>query len=160
MARSMSTDALLAPLFFLWDEIMGENPKGDEPVAVLDRDAGWLQTLARVSAERASQPVVPGGTTIAGQTAHAAYYLELFENIVMNRHVAADWPGSFAPSEVDEQAWRVQRDRLGGVARRVERLLRDNPTWEEMHVRSALGCLVHLAYHLGSVRQMLKIAAA
>jgi len=112
-----------------------------------------------VSAVEASRPVAPGGTTIAGQTAHAAYQLELFEAIVENRHVEADWPGSFAPSEVDEDAWAALQLRLRGVAERVSSHLRSTALWPEAHVRSALGALVHLAYHLGAVRQMARVVS-
>lgn len=157
MPDPIPTDAFLNPFFFVWEEILGDPPKGDRPLAVLDRDTGWAQTLAAVDAAEASRPVAPGGTTIAGQTAHAAYYLELLEAIIENRHVAADWPGSFAPSSVDEAAWAAQKARLFGVAARVAAHVRANASWPEPHVRSALGALVHLAYHLGAVRQMARV---
>ena len=157
MPDPIAADAFLGPLFFLWEEVLGDPPKEGKPVAVLDADTGWTQTLAAVTAAEASREVVPGGTTIAGQTAHAAYYLELFAAIIENRHVAADWPGSFAPSTVDERAWAEQKARLFGAADRVAGHMRANPQWPELHVRSALGALVHLAYHLGAVRQMARV---
>lgn len=159
MPDPIAADAFLAPLFFLWEEVVGDPPKDGKPVAVLDTDTGWTQTLAAVDAAEASRPVAPGGTTIAGQTAHAAYYLELFAAIIENRDVEADWPGSFEPSEVDEEAWVAQKERLFAVAARVAGHMRANPQWPETHVRSALGALVHLAYHLGAVRQMVRVVS-
>lgn len=159
MPDPIAATAFVAPLLFLWEEVLGDPPKDGKPMAVLDADTGWTQTLAAVSAVEASRPVAPGGTTIAGQTAHAAYQLELFEAIVENRHVEADWPGSFAPSEVDEDAWAALQLRLRGVAERVSSHLRSTALWPEAHVRSALGALVHLAYHLGAVRQMARVVS-
>jgi hypothetical protein len=159
MPEPIPVDAFLNPLFFLWEEILGEPQRSAGPSAVLDPDTGWAQTLAILTADEASRPVVPCGTTVAGQTAHAAYYLELLEDVILNRHPQADWPGSFAPSVVDEAAWAAQQARLFAVADRVAALMRGNPAWPEPHVRSALGSLVHLAYHLGAVRQMARVVA-
>jgi hypothetical protein len=157
MPDPIAADAFLNPLFFLWEEVLGEPPRSSGPTAVLDLNTGWTQTLAALTAAEASRPVAPGGTTISGQTAHAAYYLELFEGIILNRHPQADWPGSFAPSQVDEAAWAAQQARLVGAADRVAALMRANPSWPESQVRGALGSLVHLAYHLGAVRQMARV---
>jgi hypothetical protein len=159
MSDPIAVDAFLNPLFNLWEEVLGEPPRSEGPTAVLDLATGWAPSLSALTAAQASRPVVPGGTTIAGQTAHAAYYLELFEDIVLNRQTQADWPGSFAPSQVDEAAWAAQQARLFGVADRVAALMRSNPSWPETHVRGALGSLVHLAYHLGAVRQMARAVA-
>ncbi len=157
MPDPIAAEALFDPYFFLWEEILGDPPKDGRPVAVLDPDTGWSQTLAAVSASEASTPVARGGTTIAGQTAHAAYYLELLAAIIEERDVEADWPGSFEPSAVDEDAWAAQKERLFEVAATVAGHVRANPQWPEPHVRSALGALVHLAYHLGAVRQMARV---
>ena len=159
MPVPMPVDAFLSPLFFLWEEIVGEPPRDAGPTAVLDLNTGWAQTVAAVTAQQPSRPVAPGGTTIAGQTAHAAYYLGLFEGIILDRHPQAGWPGSFSPSAFDEAGWAARRARLFAVADRVVALMRGNPAWLEPHVRGALGNLVHLAYHLGAVRQMMRVVA-
>jgi len=143
-------------LFVLWEEIVGVPAKGGGPTWVLDHDTGWSPSLAALTAAEASRPVVPGGTSIAAQTAHAAYYLETFEAIIENRHERADWPGSFRPATVDEAEWARQRERLFAVADRVGALMRGNPQWRREHVGGAMANLAHLAYHLGSVRQMLR----
>jgi hypothetical protein len=159
MSDPIAVDAFLDAVFDLWEEILGDPPRSSGPTAVLDVNTGWAQTLSVLTAAEASRPVAPGGTTIAGQTAHAAYYLELFEDIILNRQTHADWPGSFAPRAVDEAAWAAQQARLLGVADRVAALMRGNPSWPEPHVRSAIGSLTHLAYHLGAVRQMARVVA-
>ncbi len=124
---------------------------------MLYRNAGWAQTLASVSAAEASRPIAPRGTSIAAQTAHAAYYLKVFEGTILDRHLTPDWPGSFQPSEVDEQGWEDQRERLFAVAERVAELMRRNPQWQREHLGGAMGNLTQLAYHLGAVRQMLRL---
>lgn len=144
-------------LFVLWREILGIPEKEAGPVWVLDRNTGWAQTLAAVSAAEASRPIAPGGTSVAAQTAHAAYYLEGFEAIIENRHEGSDWPGSFRPATVDDAEWARQKARLFAVAERVGALMRGNPQWRREQLGGAMASLTHLAYHLGAVRQMLRV---
>jgi hypothetical protein len=159
----MPTDVAIADfvdnLFILWDEILGVPAKESGPTWVLDLDTGWAQSLAAVTAAGASRPIAPGGTSIAAQTAHAAYYLETFEAIIQNRHERADWPGSFQPATVDDAEWAHQKARLFSAAARVGALMRGNPQWRREHVGGAMANLTHLAYHLGAVRQMLRLVA-
>jgi hypothetical protein len=157
MAQTIPASDFVDALFSIWEEIVGHPAKDGGSTFVLDDDAGWMHSLTDVSAEAASRPIAPGGTTIAAQTAHTAYYLERFEATIANRHERADWPGSFRPATVDEAEWTRQRERLFGVAERVGDLMRGNPTWPREHVAGALANLTHLAYHLGAVRQMLRV---
>jgi len=157
MAQTIPASDFVDALFGIWEEILGHPAKAGGPTFVLDDDAGWTHSLKDLSAEAASRPIAPGGTTIAAQTAHAAYYLERFEAIIANRHERADWPGSFRPASVDEGEWARQRERLFAVAQRVGALMRGNPAWSREHLGGALANLTHLAYHLGAVRQMLRV---
>ena len=158
MSQQIPVADFVDNLMVLWEETLGIPAKPEETTWYLDRNAGWAASLAGVSAAAASRPIVAGGTSIAAQTAHAAYYLERFEAIVADRREPSDWPASFRPAEVDEEAWTRSKERLFAAAERVGRLLRGNPHWEREHLGGAMANLVHLAYHLGAVRQMLRVA--
>ena len=97
MTQTIPPSDFVDALFAVWEEILGQPATSGGATLVLDDDAGWAHSLAKLSAEAASRPIAPGGTTIAAQTAHAAYYLERFEAIIANRHECADWPGSLRP---------------------------------------------------------------
>jgi len=157
MAQQIPNEHFVDALSTLWEEVLGTPAREGGNTWVLDHGAGWAQTLADVSAAEASRPVAPGASTIAAHTAHAAYYLEGFVAIVENRHEKPDWPGSFRPAEVDEAEWARQRSRFHGVAERVGALLRGNPQWQREQVAGAMAQLAHLTYHLGAVRQMLRV---
>jgi len=157
MSQQLAVADFVTNLFTLWDEILGIPDKTEGPMWVLDLNTGWAQSLAAVNAAEASRPIAPGGTSIAAQTAHAAYYLEVFEAIVHGRHAPADWKASFHPAEVDEAAWTQQKERFFGAAARVAELIRGNTDWQALHLGGAMASVSHLAYHLGAVRQMLRV---
>lgn len=150
----------VAMFFAVWDELLGDSEPTGAALFVLDRHTGWRATLASLSADQASATPLAGATSIAAHAAHAAYFLEVFEDVILNRHRAQDWPGSFRPAVVDEAAWAATQARLFAVAERVQALVRGNPAWQAEHVRGALVNLAHLAYHLGAVRQLLHGAKA
>lgn len=157
---TVPTDALLRPFLFILDEFAGHPPKATPGSACLDRDTGWKQTLAAIDADAASRPIAPGGTSIAAQTAHAAYYVELLEAGMRGEEPASDWPGSFRPASVDEAAWQALQDRLQASLERFRLLVTSGWTWDERRLGDALGVLAHTAYHLGAVRQIVRAAGA
>ncbi len=146
---------VIGPLFDLWDEILGL-PSANGQTAVIDLGTGWAATLAAVDAATASRPMRPGGASIAGHTAHAAAYLEAFEERFHGRGTPTAGPETFEPSEVDEARWAHLRERLLGDAERVRALLHGATQWPQEQVRGAVANLAHLAYHLGAIRQMLR----
>ncbi len=159
MSDAIGVDTFRRTYLFLFEEIYGDPPKGDRGNAVLDADTGWRQSLEAVDAEQASRPVAPGGTTIAGQAAHTAYYIELLEALARGERPAADWPGSFSPRAVDDQTWEHTRERLFGALGRFRAMV-DASDFPPEQLQGALGVLLHTAYHLGAVRQMLRVVGA
>jgi len=157
MTDPVDRDAFNRTFLYLLDEIVGEPPKDTLGTAVLDADSGWVHTLLTVDHTRASRTIAQGGTTIAGQTAHAAYYVELLERLARGEDVEADWPGSFVPSVVDEARWEATRARLLAALARFRAMVLAVDAWDEERLRGALGVLVHTAYHLGAVRQMIRV---
>ncbi len=153
---TVPTRALLGPFLFILDEFAGHPPKTTPGSACLDRDTGWQQTLSAIDADQASRPIVAGGTSIAAQTAHTAYYVELLEAGMTGEEPASDWPGSFQPAVVDDEAWVALRGRLQASLARFRALVTSDLAWDEQRLGDALGVLAHTAYHLGSVRQMVR----
>ncbi len=156
MPHDIPATTVNAALFELWDEILGQVRPGTD-THVLDPAAGWAQTLAAVDAASASRPIAPGATSIAGQTAHAIRSLEYLEEVLSGDDPKVDWPSTFLPDEVDDDAWVRQRQRLVTVADRVAARLRANPEWQHERILRVMSHVVHLAYHLGAVRQMLRV---
>jgi len=155
MPDDIPAAAIQTALFELWNEILGQAGPGAD-THVLDPDAGWAPTLAAVDAATASQRIAPRSTSIAGQTAHAARALAYLEEILDGHAPAVDWRASFLPAEVDPLAWDGRRELLFAVADRVAARLHGDPGWPREQLLRVMSHLVHLAYHLGAVRQMLR----
>lgn len=129
--------------------------------AYLDQGAGLFDTLADVSAERASRPAFPGATTIAQQVAHVRFYFEVLQRYLSGTlEGKADWDGSWRTVEVDAAAWDDLRDGLREDYRAVREGLERTPSWGEREMGGAMAVLAHTAYHLGALRQLIKAGSS
>ena len=130
----------------------GNNPEG---TMYLDRGAGLFDSVADVSAEQASQEVIPGGTTIAAQVKHSLYYLEVLERYMQGETPKANWAESWHLQEVDESAWHALQENLKTTYERISASLQTQDEWDTLEDGFAIA--IHTAYHLGAIRQMLKL---
>lgn len=119
-------------------------------------DAGLLDTLDRLSADDASSSR-EGGATIAAHAEHLAFGLSL-----MNRWAAgepnpfrdADWSAAWRRNTVDEHEWAHLRRRLRDQVDRWQAALGAQREIRGAELDGALGSVIHVAYHLGAIRQI------
>src|SRR4051812_40578113 len=128
---------------------------------VLNRgDAGLLRSLERLSAAEASRSV-NDGATIAAHAQHLRYGLSL-----MNRWAAeggnpfadATWAEAWKTGVVDDAEWTVIRNGLRQETHRWLQALGSPRTVNEVEFTGIISSIVHLAYHLGAIRQINKDA--
>jgi hypothetical protein len=127
---------------------------------VLNRgDPGLLRSLEKLSARDASGSV-PGGASIAAHADHLRYGLSL-----MNRWSAgknpfgdADWTASWRKTAVSDAEWRGLRIQLRDEAHRWLEALRVPREVDPTELNGIVGSIVHLAYHLGAIRQINRTA--
>jgi hypothetical protein len=148
---------LLEALLFLMEETFEGHPQPGN--AYLDSGTGWVDTLAGIDAERASQPAVPGGTTIAGHLEHTRYYMAVLREFMTGRTEPVDWAASWLVRDVDAEQWEALKWALTAEARETKEFLRRVDEWNGDTVGGAVGLLAHCAYHLGAVRQMMRVVA-
>ena len=122
----------------------------------LDRGTSLLESIGSLSAEQASRTVRPGGTTIAGQIEHIRFYLRILNDFIDGkRHENLDWKQSWLVSKVTDSEWKEQRDQLATDYRLTAAHLNSISDWnDEKHLGGALAIVVHTAYHLGAIRQI------
>lgn len=125
--------------------------------AYLDQRAGLFETLAAITAATASRSAAAGGTTVAAHTAHVRFYLDALLGFMGGRTEPVDWRESWQVEGVTSEAWSALQVELRAAYDRVRATLADVASWDDDAVADALAMLVHTAYHLGAIRQLLRV---
>ncbi|MES2521686.1 MAG: hypothetical protein V4617_03225 [Gemmatimonadota bacterium] len=119
------------------------------------KDAGLLKSLDDLSAAQASM-ASHGGATIAAHAEHLRYGLSL-----MNRWAAgenpftdADWTAAWKRTTVSDAEWREVRAGLRNEIERWHASLQEPREVNGIELDGAIGSIIHLAYHLGAIRQI------
>jgi hypothetical protein len=150
----MSSKALADSLSTLFGELV-DGPSGSTCFVLNRGDVGLLRSLDKLSAEAASGST-DAGATIAAHVDHLRYGLSL-----MNRWSGgenpwddADWTQSWRISKVSDDEWRSLREGLASEVRRWLAALREPREMDRVELTGAMASIVHLAYHLGAIRQI------
>jgi len=118
-------------------------------------DPGLLRSLDKLSATAASA-ITPTGSSIAAHVDHLRYGLSL-----MNRWSAgenpfdtADWSTSWHHTRVTAVQWKQLRDDLAAEAHKWLETLGKPRQLGQSELNGVAGSIVHLAYHVGAIRQI------
>ncbi len=128
----------------------------DGPSFVLNPgDVGLLRSLDKLTAAEASRSS-HGGATITAHVEHLRYGLSL-----MNRWAAgenpfddADWTKAWETSTVTDVEWARLRGELGRELAGWAEALASSREVSGVELDGVLGSVIHLAYHLGAIRQI------
>lgn len=119
-------------------------------------DAGLLASLDKLSADQASARP-EGRASIAAHVDHLAYGLSLLNRWVNGEKDSfddADYAASWTRQTVNEDEWRARRKRLADETGAWVNAAGTPREWEPTMLTGALGSIVHLAYHIGAIRQI------
>lgn len=124
----------------------------------LDKDTSLFQTLASISADEASTPIGGNCATLAAQTKHVAFYLDVIERAFHDPNFPkADWGEVWRTvNQVTPEEWQSFQDELRTNFNRILDLIKAAPTWpSDAEIGDVIAVIVHSAYHLGEIRQAL-----
>jgi hypothetical protein len=119
-------------------------------------DPGLLASLDTLSAAEASVSA-QGGATVAAHAAHLGYALSLMNRWATeggNPFAQADWHQAWTITTVDDAQWTTIRDTLRSEVTRWHEALRTPREVVDIAIGGMIGSVVHLAYHLGAMRQI------
>lgn len=120
---------------------------------------GLLGTLERLNAAQASTPT-DLGLSVAAHTAHSAFHLEVIVRWENGDRGPFDWKGSFGSGTVTPEEWDALQARVRAAYMGVVALAHQPPDPDESEEDVAgglAGGVAHVAYHLGAVRQLVKL---
>ena len=128
-----------------------------EPCWVLNPDdPGLLASLDRLSAEAASRPAPSGGASIAAHVDHLRYGFELLNRWARgeNPFDTADYSQSWQQGTVTADGWADRRSALRTELEGWEEVIAHPRDVSDMELTGLLAGVVHLAYHVGAIRQI------
>lgn len=117
-------------------------------------DRGLLASLEAITAEEAS--TVAGSNTVAAHVRHLEYGLSLMNRWAdgENPFDDANWAASWSQNRVSAPEWDALRASLAATCRRWHVALGSGRNVEGIELDGVIGSIIHLAYHLGAIRQM------
>ena len=155
----MRTDDFHRSLGSLFRELVHGIPEGVEAFMLNPGDPGLLTSLDRLSCAAASRSS-PGGASIAAHADHLRYGLSLMNRWAAgerNPFRAADWTRAWRTTVVTADEWATLRRALRAEIEQWMRALESEREVKGAELDAVIGVVIHLAYHLGAIRQ---IAAA
>jgi hypothetical protein len=128
----------------------------------LDRATSLSESLETLAAHEASTPITSDGTTIASQVHHVRFYLRVLNDYIDGKWSdKVDWKSSWQNMTVSEREWNSLRQSLKEDYKSLQTHLNEITGWNDEHrLGGALAIVVHTAYHLGAIRQIMKVVKA
>jgi hypothetical protein len=119
-------------------------------------DPGLFRSLDKLSAADASAVPATGGSSIAAHVDHLCYGFELLNRWSRGENPFSDanYSASWNRVTVTETAWKQLRDQFRAEARTWQENIRQPRTLTNDELNAVVGSVVHLAYHLGAIRQI------
>ena len=123
-------------------------------------DIGLLRSLAGLSASDASTSVA-GGASVAAHATHLSYGLSLMNRWAReggNPFADARWDQAWATTDVSARQWEDIQSELSREARDWLAVLGTPRDVSAVELQGMIASVVHLAYHLGAIRQVARTA--
>jgi hypothetical protein len=152
----MHTAQVATILGRFFSELVDGATGGGESFILNSGDVGLLRSLDRISAAEASRSA-HDGAAIAAHAQHLRYGLSLMNDWATtggNPFANAEWDEAWRTSSVDAAAWNEIRRGLRDEADRWLQALNTPREVGEVELAGMAASVVHLAYHLGAIRQI------
>jgi hypothetical protein len=147
-------DTALSALFH--ELVLGSSDPSARTYVLNQGDQGLLASLDRLSAKAASA-THDGGASIAAHVDHLRYgfsMLNRWGDGTSPPWPAMDWTESWRRNVVSDDAWRALREELRRETARWAEVLSQARDLSDVEAGWIAGSVVHLAYHVGAIRQI------
>jgi hypothetical protein len=151
----MTSDGVTNQLLAVLKETI-EGP-GDHGSYFIDKGTGLLQTLETLSLERAFANPAPGRPSIAAHVKHTSFHMNAICAWPRGDHSRRDWPSSFVLENHDAATWTALLEELKFEYADFQSVIREFASESDEALGGAVGGIVHVAYHLGAIRQLIHL---
>ena len=158
MAATVHAEDFVNKLLHFFTETFEGTP--EFPTAYLDTNVSFFHACQAISAAQASTPITDGGMTLASHIEHTRFYMNLLLQH-MQGHATKDvnWDETWWQQTVSEDSWHTLQHDLATSYQAVKTHVQNVDTWEDVAISDALAIVVHSTYHLGAIRQIMKVLA-
>ena len=118
---------------------------------------GILSTVEALTAAEASLALEPGGATIAGHVHHVRASLAGSTELIIKKRASPDRTGTWTVNQVTDAEWKEQQAKLRAQYEISLQTIQSRMDWDEDGLGAAAGAVAHAAYHLGAIRQRLRL---
>lgn len=154
----MYTADVSRALTALFSEIVDGAPRDGSAYVLNSGDSGLLGSLDAISAGDASQSA-SGGATVAAHAQHLRYGLSLMNRWAReggNPFADATWDAAWKIAAVTADQWDEIRQGLRDEASSWREIVSRPREASQMELTGLMSSVVHLGYHLGAIRQIVK----
>jgi hypothetical protein len=146
---------VIRPLLNILNELIDGSSPGAAWV-LNPEDPGLLNSLDKLSAEEASAIPSGGGSSIAAHVDHLRYGFQLLNlwNEGEEPFANADYSASWDRTAVSDAEWASRRGALRREAYAWRGAIKRPRDLSNFELIGVVASVVHLAYHLGAIRQM------
>ncbi len=122
----------------------------------LDQKTGLFDTLSSLSAEQVSKRTNEAPSIVA-HCEHVRFYNNLLLSDLKGETLGkVDWKQTWLLQSANADEWETLKKTLQDQYREMMGLLESFTTWDDDKVGIPMAVLVHTAYHLGAIRQLLR----
>lgn len=152
MVKSRPDDVIGACLELL-DEAVRPSPDQWTYFTNPTPDAGYSGILSALSYQDATQRI--GTTSIAQVVRHVIFVMQTHRRSVsgMEAPDAAAWEESWREIAGEEAAWKALCERFHEEYALLRASIAQQPCADPEAIRTLIGLVAHLAYHLGAIKQ-------
>jgi hypothetical protein len=151
----MTSDGVTSQLLAVLKETI-EGP-GEGGSFFLDPNTGLLQTLETLNLERVFASPAPGRPSIAAHVKHTSFHMNAICAWPRGDHSRRDWPSSFVLENHDAATWTALLEELKFEYGDFQNVIREFASGSDEALGGAVGGIVHVAYHLGAIRQLIHL---
>jgi hypothetical protein len=118
---------------------------------------GILSTIEALTTTEASVAFEPGGATIAGHVHHVRASLAGSTELITRKRTSRDRTGTWTVHQVTDKEWKELQAALRAQYEISLQTIQSRMDWDEDSLGAAAGAVAHAAYHLGAIRQRLRL---
>ncbi len=150
---SLNNTRILEELQALLKETIESPPTGGS--AFLDQKTGLLDTLAGLTLTEAFAAPAPGRPSIAAHLNHTTFHMRVIVEWEQGIREKRDWQASFVVPSASQEGWQELQKDFHEQHAALKETMTKSATTDEDALGGAVGALLHIAYHLGAMRQIM-----